>query len=99
MITLSNISIKSLAPAQLSHPPTFTGSLELYMARGMGPIVRQLLSLPGGLHFRKLALKWFREEEVLLTMELVDKCSHTLESLEINCNPRGMFIHHLHRHQ
>ena len=66
-----------------SNLPTFNGSLGLFLNGGMGPITRRLLSLPGGIHFRKLTLKWFHEEDVLLTTALVEKCSHTLEYLNI----------------
>ena len=42
---------------QPSSPPMLTGSLELLlMDGGMEPLTRRLLSLPGGIHFRKLAL-------------------------------------------
>jgi hypothetical protein len=34
----------------------FTGNMELSLAGGMKPIARRLLSLPGGIHFRKLTL-------------------------------------------
>jgi hypothetical protein len=37
-----------------SSPPIFTGSLELWAQGGMKPIANRLLSLPGGIHFRKL---------------------------------------------
>lgn len=75
-----------------SSPPTFTGTLWLFLRGGMGPIVDRLLSLPSGIHFRKLTLSWFREEDVSLTAGLVENCSRTLESLDINCNLRGMLI-------
>ena len=75
-------------PSSVVHPlssPTFTGSLELFMRGGMEPIVRRALSLPGGIHFRRLTLKWYREEDPTLTMGLVEECSHTLEYLGITC--------------
>jgi len=72
---------------QPSSPP-MTGFLELFERGGMGSIARRLMSLPGGIHFQNLALKWSSEEDVLLSMALVDKCSHTLEYLEIACGFR-----------
>ena len=78
---------------QSSNPP-MTGSLTLFRLGGIGSIARRLLSLSGGIHFRKLALKWCREEDVSLTMALVEKCSHTLESLEIGCNYFGASVRH-----
>ena len=67
---------------QPPNPPTFTGSLGLSL-RGMEPIVHRLLSLPGGIHFRKLDLMWSHEEDTSSVVALVEKCSHTLESLDI----------------
>jgi hypothetical protein len=75
--------------AQPPGPPMFTGSLKLYMKGGMVPVTRRLLSLPGGIHFRKLTLTCFRETaDHLAIMALVERCSHTLESIyisEIGC--------------
>jgi len=79
---------------QPSNLPMFTGSLELSMP-GMEPIVRQLLSLPGGIHFRRLTLDWTRDEDGSLTTALVERCSHTLESLSLACDPLGTFIRRL----
>ena len=80
---------------QPSNLPTFTGSLNLVIRGGMGPIVRRLLSLPDGIHFRKLALTWCHEEDVPLTTELVERCSCALECLDIACEPSGTSILHL----
>jgi len=66
-------------------PQPMTGSLELSQWEGMWFIASQLLFLPGGIHFRKLALKWSKAEDISLTMALVERCSHTLEYLEIAC--------------
>jgi len=74
-------------PVQYSSPPMFTGSLELTNA-GIKPITRRLLSLPGGIHFRKLILKWSKAEDLFLTTALAEGCSHTLESLDITYVPR-----------
>ena len=75
--------------------PTFTGSLELLLRGGMGLIADRLLSLPNGICFRKLTLSWFREEDVSLTVALVERCSRTLESLDISCNSCGTSTGHL----
>ena len=72
---------------QPSNQP-MTGSLQLFERGGMGSIARRLMSLPGGLRFRQLALKWSMEEDVLLTAALVEECSRTLEYLEIACSFR-----------
>ena len=67
--------------------PAFTGSLELMVLGGIGIAARRLLDLPSGLHFRKFALLWLREEDVRWTTELVARCSHTLECIGV--------MHHL----
>jgi hypothetical protein len=71
------------ATAQPSSPPRFTGSLEVHLKGGKNSFARRLLSLPGGIHFRKLALTWLEEEDPSLMTALIEKCSHTLESLDI----------------
>jgi hypothetical protein len=80
---------------QPSSSRMFTGTLELYMFEGMKPFARRLLSLPGGTHFRKLALNWSYEENLWLTAALVEECSHTLESLDIFWDLRGTYSRHL----
>ena len=74
---------RPLTATQPYSSPTFTGSLELYIRGGMQPVTSRLLSLPIGIHFRELALRWFYEADCLMTMVLVERCSHTLESLHI----------------
>ena len=77
------------AVAHPSSPPMLTGSLEIYPDGAMGAFVTLLLSLPGGIHFRKLTLTWLRMGDHSLTMALVGECSYTLESLDITCNILG----------
>lgn len=84
--------------AQLSNPPPFTGSLELRHRGGIKPVARRLLSLPSGIHFRKLTLGWFGEEHLALITRLVVECSNTLESLDITCHIPGKSIGHLSPH-
>ena len=82
-------------PTQPPSLPAFAGSLHIHLRGGMEPVVNRWLSLPGGIHFRKLTLAWFREEDVPLTTMLVERCSHTLESLDISDGyARGMSIGH-----
>ena len=80
---------------QPSSSPVLTGTLELLLGAGMGPIAHRLLSLPSGIHFRKLTLEWRCEEDIPLTTALVEKCSHTLKSLNITNNLRGTSPAHL----
>jgi len=79
--------------------PMFTGSLDLHLDEGVGPVVRWLLTQPGRIRFRKLALSWACEEDVSLTLVLMEECSHTLESLYVCCNLPGTFIRHLCPHR
>ena len=80
-------------------PPVFTGSLKLHMKQELKPFTRRLLSLPGGIHFRKLTLKCFSGGDLLLTTALIEGCSHTLESVDITSDLRGMFSRHLRPHR
>ena len=75
-----------------SPSPTFTGSLDLDILGGMGDIARGLLDLPNGLRFRKLTLLWHHMEDLRWIMELVVRCSDTLESLNIKCRPPCTFV-------
>ena len=86
------------AIVQTSSPP-MTGSLRLFRLGGIGSVARWLSSVPGGIHFRKLALKWCIEEDLLLTTALVERGSHALESLEIGCEILGTHVRYLHPHR
>ena len=91
-------SDRPLTAVQPSSTPTFTGTLELYIKGGMESVARQLLSLPGGIHFRALVLWRFQEADLLTTMALVEGCSHTLECLGIS-DHRGASIQHMRPHR
>ena len=84
--------------AQPPNPPMFTGSLKVFPEGGVKLIAGRLLSIPGGIHFRKLTLTWILAEDLLSITALVEGCSHALESLTITCNSIGMSIRYLHRH-
>ena len=77
--------------ANQSGPPMLGGSLELSMSAGMGPI-GFWLSLPGGLHFRKLSLTWNHETDMSFAAALVEKCCLTFESLKIDCGLQGTLV-------
>ena len=77
-------SNKQPTVTQPLNSPPFTGSLKLRTHDGMHFIASRLLSLPNGIHFRKLALTWHREEDVSSTKALVDGCCSTLKSLKID---------------
>ena len=79
---------------QPSNPPMFTGSLKLMIA-GLKPVIRQLLSLPSGIHFWKLTVTWIHEGDILPTTALVERCSHSLESLNVYCNTDSASIRRL----
>jgi hypothetical protein len=84
---------------QPSIQPMFTGSLELYLKGGMEPFAGRLLSLLGGIHFRKLDLTWLHDKDLSTTMALVEGYSHTLEFLDITWGLLGKSIRHLCPHQ
>ena len=81
------------APVRHSNPPMLTGSLELSLG-GVRPMAPRLLSLPGGIHFRKLTLAQFHNNNLPLATGLVEACSHTLKSLKLSCSSRGTSIPH-----
>ena len=76
-----------------STSPPLTGSLEFHILGGAEDIARQLLELPNGLHFRELVLTWDHPTDLWWITELVERCSHTLESLDVTCTFRRTFIH------
>ena len=78
----------------LSSTPPMTGSLLVFQGTGIEPLARQLLSLPGGIHFRRLTLKSLREEDLSSATALVEGCSQNLEYLDISCEHLGMSIRH-----
>ena len=75
-----------------SPSPVFTGSLDLDIIEGMGNIAHRLLNLPNGLHFRKLTFWWVHGEDLRWIIELVRKCSNTLECLDVKCHPPCTFV-------
>ena len=64
-----------------SPPPT--GSLHFHLRGRVGRVARQLLDLPNGLHFKSLTLSWDHKADLWWITELVTRCSHGLEFLEI----------------
>lgn len=71
--------------------PRFTGTLELRVLEGIQSITRLLLDLPNGLRFTKIAVRWLYEEDVEPAMDLVSRCSDTLEYLNITNFLPGVF--------
>ena len=80
---------------QPPNPPIFTGTLIL-MAPGVKPITRRLMSLPGGIHFRRFTVTWNHGGDISSITAMVERCSHTLESLAITCENFGASIRRLH---
>ena len=65
--------------------PRLTGSLELDgLEGGIGNIMRRLLDLQGGLHFTKIALVWMDETDFKLAVDLISRCSRTVQSLDLS---------------
>ena len=77
--------------------PVFTGTLRLVLFYGMGLIVRRLLDLPNGLHFRHLSFSWIREDELQWINALVAECSDTLESINTSRRMFGAIVRFLRR--
>jgi len=88
---------RSSAVTQPSNSPAFTGTLNLW--GGVSPLTRQLLSIPDGIHFRKLILTCRTELDLRLTTALVEGCSRTLESLDVACGLDGPPVQHSHLHR
>ena len=80
-----DVSDGPLTVVQPSNPPVFTGSLKLSQG-GVRRIGRQLALLTGGIHFRKISLTQFSEKDLSLVTGLVEKCAHTLESVDVSCS-------------
>lgn len=92
---------KSITAEHTDLPP-FTGSLDLCLGGEMGLIARRLLSLPSGLHFRKMHLAWTHARDIPSIMALVEGCSSTVESLTVASGYPGGYpcrpVWHLHLH-
>lgn len=69
--------------AQPSILQPFTGTLKFSMHSGTSTVATLLLSLPGGLHFRKLDLVGIYGDASPLATALVERCSHTLDTIVI----------------
>ena len=81
-----NDDIHESSAAIPSTPPPLAGTLHLEIARGIGNTVRRLLGLPTGLHFRKLVFWWSHAKDFPWIMELLIRCSNSLECLDVMCN-------------
>ena len=79
----SSDSDEPLALVQPSSLYTFTGTLDLSLRGGTESFIRWLLSLPDCIHFRKFILEWVCNEDISLTVELMERYSHVLKSLDI----------------
>jgi len=82
-LSLAGLSITPEAKATPSKPLNFSGSLGLIMLRGIGLMTDHLSSLPGGVHFRKLALTWNNDRDSSSAMALITACAPTLENLHL----------------
>jgi hypothetical protein len=84
--TPSDLAIDLGDPSTPPTSPKLTGSLVL---KGQSAfITRRLLDLPGGLHFTKIMMDF--REPMESVVNLVSRCSHTLESLTLDCHfPRA----------
>jgi len=99
---LEDLTLLSLSPHYVfkvdvwnipSTSPKFTGCLDLNITYGPCPTVRRLLELPGGLRFSKIVITC-SDEVAELAMDLVSKCSETLEYLTMDYPNTGAFFLH-----
>ena len=74
---------RRLVATQPSSPPPFTGTLKLFGPLRIDDIASTLLSLPSGLHFRRLYLVGSYHDTSAWETALVEKCCDTLESIKI----------------
>jgi hypothetical protein len=95
-LQLTGISITSGARITPSISPTFSGSLRLAVFQGVGIMVNDLLSLPGGIRFRELILPWIHDKDLPSMMDLIYACSHTLESLYVLGQPKRTCLRQFH---
>lgn len=84
----------------LTSPP-LTGTLVIRLPQGlecclpqvaMGYVAGQLLDLPGGLHFREFACTWTLKRDIQWTRALMEKCSATLECVDLEWTSPRTFL-------
>ena len=80
---------------QPSSSPVFSGTLTVRHGAEIGPIASRLLSLPGGLRFRRLCLLFCCKADISITTVLVEKCSCTLEFIYVDSRSFGTSVLHL----
>lgn len=68
-----------------------TGSLELDPRDGLQPVAGLFLNLPNDLDFKRTAVPWIVSEDISSRMNLVSRCSDTLEVLSIRNFLSDMF--------
>ena len=73
--------------SQPSISPPLTGTF--YIRRWLKHVVRQLLDLPSGLNFREFTCEECLEEDLKWVTALVERCSDTLERVDIGCKIFG----------
>jgi len=59
----------------------------------VGVTAHQLLELPNGAHFLELVLSWTHKGDILWITELVERCSHTLDSFDVTAASSCTFVH------
>ena len=91
-LTVENDHPNLLPTATLPSTPPMTGYLYLFRRKGLKPLARRLLSLPGGIHFQNIFLTLHYEEDYSLATALVEGCSHVLKSLNIICEYDFFFL-------
>ena len=75
-----------------STSPALTGTLELRLIWGIARVTNRLLDLPNGLHFCKLRLLSYSAEDFFGVGKLVEACSDSLESLDVEHGLAGVIF-------
>ena len=65
--------------------PLLTGTLALDLISGTEIIVRQLLELPNGLHFRNFVCTPSHSNDLKWVTAVMDRCRDTLEYVYVEC--------------
>ena len=77
------------------NPPPLTGTLHLHLGVKRVANILSHVPVPGGLHFRKIILDgypWEAEKGLEYAPDLVERCSNTLEHIEIRRPGFGEFF-------
>ena len=90
VFTSQQEGVDEFAGQPTSSPP-FTGKLSIRTKAGMDALIPRLLSVQGGLHFRTVAVVWYKEGDSGLTTSLVESCRSALKHLKVDSAFEGTY--------